>query len=100
MMGGALSELLGTGSDFAVTIAFREQLHERKDCLRIPLGFDHGSVLISPSRRTVVVTSNDSRVSLILDGELYVCDVLDRRRQAEIALERYVSKARRNSRAP
>jgi asparagine synthase (glutamine-hydrolysing) len=80
------------GSDFRVTIRFRNESRERKDCLRIPLDFGHGSVLISPSRRTIVVTSRDSRVSLMLDGELYLCDALDRRRQAETALERYLSK--------
>lgn len=81
-------------SDFSITVSFRHESHERKGCLTIPFGCGRGSVLISPSRRTSVVTSNGSGVSLVLDGELCVCDVLDRRRQAEIALERYLSKDR------
>ena len=81
-------------SDFSITISFRHQLHGRKDCLTIPFACGRGSVLISPSRRTSVATSAGSGVSLMLDGELYVCDVLDRRRQAEIALEAYLSTGR------
>lgn len=79
------------GSDFSITIRFREAPRERYEGLRIPLDFAHGSILISPSMRTVVVAKENPNVSLMLHGELYVCDVLDRHRQAKIALDAYLS---------
>ena len=91
MIGRLLQNSSLRRSDFSITISFRQELHGRKGCLTIPLDYGRGSVLISPSRRTSVATSNDSGVSLVLDGELYVCDALDRHRQVEIALERYAS---------